>query len=244
MALREPPVAEHRARRVIERVPGSRSRWFDSPYVSLDLINQTGFPLESGRKTWARSITPRMSNTPVPLRNRHLAALLAWMIPGLGHIYQKRTSKGILYAVCILTLYFLGFAFGQGKNVYWRWVNPLHSPDKFCLHYLGQFFVGLPALPALIQATLVHYGFPTLLGGFMAEPSQNVINGLNSSGRLVDVGTIYTTVAGLLNVLAIYDALEGPAYADLEAEELEENAAETAGSSETNLDRIKVEPTT
>ena len=49
----------------------------------------------------------------------------------------------------------------------------------------------------------------------MAEPPQNVINGLHPRlGKLVEIGTIYTTVAGLLNVLAIYDAYEGPAYAD------------------------------
>ena len=46
----------------------------------------------------------------------------------------------------------------------------------------------------------------------MAEPPQNVINGLHHLGKLVEIGTIYTTVAGLLNILAIYDAFEGPAY--------------------------------
>jgi TM2 domain-containing membrane protein YozV len=159
-----------------------------------------------------------MSTTPVPLRNRYLAAVLAWLIPGLGHFYQGRRGKGILYAVCLLSLYFVGFALGEGKIVYWRWVSPLQNPDKFCLHYIGQFFIGLAALPGLIQGTLHYYGFAPILGGFMAEPSQNVINGLQLHGKLIEVGTIYTTVAGLLNVLAIYDALEGPAYADLEFE--------------------------
>src|SRR5215212_9204266 len=129
-----------------------------------------------------------MARSTVPLKNPSRAALLAWLVPGLGHIYQGRTAKGILYAVCILSLYFLGFAMGEGKVVYWRWVNPLHSPEKFCLHYVGQIFVGLPALPALIQSTLAYYGWPTLLGGFMAEPPQNVINGLHRElGKLVEV---------------------------------------------------------
>lgn len=153
--------------------------------------------------------------------NPYRAAFLAWLVPGLGHIYQGRTAKGILYAVCILALYFLGFALGEGKIVYWRWVNPFENPDKFCLHYVGQFFVGLPALPALIQSTLSYFGLNPILGGFMAEPHQNVINSLLPRfGKLVEVGTIYTTVAGLLNVLAIYDAFEGPAYSDLDEAEL------------------------
>ena len=102
---------------------------------------------------------------------------------------------------------------GEGKIVYWRWVNPLNNPEKFCLYYIGQFFVGLPALPALIQGTLQLLRLDPILWGFMAEPSQNVINGLHPRlGKLVEIGTIYTTVAGLLNILAIYDAYEGPAY--------------------------------
>jgi hypothetical protein len=108
---------------------------------------------------------------------------------------------------------------GECKIVYWRWVSPLNS-DKFCLYYPGQFFVGLPALPALIQATLSHYGQDPILWGFMSEPSQIVLNGLHPRlGKLVEIGTIYTTIAGLLNILAIYDAYEGPAFIDTDEEE-------------------------
>jgi hypothetical protein len=43
------------------------------------------------------------------------------------------------------------------------------------------------------------------------------LNGLHPRlGKLVEIGTIYTTVAGLLNILAIYDAYEGPAYQELD----------------------------
>jgi hypothetical protein len=160
-----------------------------------------------------------MTTSNTPLRHPYRAAFLAWLLPGLGHFYQGRTRKGWLYAICILGLYVVGFALGEGKIVYWRWVNPLHNPDKFCLYYIGQFFVGLPALPALIQGT-IHYLSPDTVApfwGFMAEPSQLVINGLQPRlGKLVEIGTIYTTVAGLLNVLAIYDAFEGPALPETE----------------------------
>jgi hypothetical protein len=155
--------------------------------------------------------------SPVPLRHPRRAAFLAWLLPGLGHFYQGRTGKGWLYAICILGLYLVGYVLGEGKVVYWRWVNPLSNPDRFCLYYVGQFFVGLPALPALLQGTL-HYLWPDMTApfwGFMAEPSQNVLNGMHHRlGKLVEIGTIYTTVAGLLNILAIYDALEGPAFLD------------------------------
>ena len=160
-----------------------------------------------------------MTEQTVSLRNPLKAAFLAWLIPGLGHFYQGRTGKGILYAVCILGLYAAGMVMGEGQIVYWRWVNPISNPEKFCLYYIGQFFVGLPALPALIQSTLSRYGHDPILAGFMAEPSQLVLNGLQAKlGKLVEIGTIYTTVAGLLNILAIYDAYEGPAYQSYEEE--------------------------
>ena len=124
-----------------------------------------------------------MKPAPIDLKNRPLAALLAYLIPGLGHLYQGRTGKGILYGVCILGLYFVGLAMGEWRNVYWRWVSPVQDSERFCFYYLGQFFVGLPALPALIQATLLHYGHEPIAGGFLAEPSQNQINSLTCSER-------------------------------------------------------------
>jgi hypothetical protein len=175
-----------------------------------------------------------MNPSPVPLRHPLQAAFLAWLVPGLGHFYQGRRGKGWLYAICILGLYLVGLLLGEGKVVYWRWVNPLNNPEKFCLYYVGQFFVGLPALPALIQGTL-HYYFPEMgpiLWGFMAEPSQNVLNALQGRGKVVEIGTIYTTVAGLLNVLAIYDALEGPAYLDAEEPSRSESTSSEVASRE------------
>ena len=156
-----------------------------------------------------------MTRTQVDLKNPYLAAFLAWLVPGLGHLYQGRRGKAILYFVCIIGLFLIGMVMGQGKIVYWRWVNPLRSSEDFRIWYPAQFWVGLISFPALIQATLVKYGMNPILGGYLAEPSMNAINALHSSaGRFVDIGVVYTSIAGLLNVLAIYDAYEGPAMVD------------------------------
>jgi hypothetical protein len=155
-----------------------------------------------------------MPNPPVDLKNRYLALLLAWMVPGLGHVYQGRTSKGILYAVCILSLFLVGLALGDWKIVYWRWVGPVTNTEQFCFNYLCQFWAGLVALPALIQSTLKWYDMRPILWGFMSVPSENELNGLYPKlGKFVEIGTLYTSVAGLLNILAMYDAFEGPAHA-------------------------------
>jgi hypothetical protein len=158
-----------------------------------------------------------MNEPTVALRDPLKAAFLAWLIPGWGHLYQGRKGKAILYASCILGLYLMGMLMGEGKIVYWRWVSPFNNPEKFCIYYLGQFWVGLAALPALIQGTLQHFGHDPILRGFLAEPPQVILNGLHPRlGKLVEIGTIYTTIAGLLNILAIYDAYEGPAYQEYE----------------------------
>ncbi len=154
----------------------------------------------------------------VNLRNPGLAAFLAWFIPGVGHLYQRRYAKGVLFMVCILGTYFFGFALGGGKVVY----ASFRAPD-IRWPYVCQFGVGLPALPALIQRQRVIASRPPkepLWNGFMAPPKQPVLE--SQFDQLADwhgdlrsrfeLGTVYTMIAGLLNVLAIYDALAGPVF--------------------------------
>jgi len=185
-----------------------------------------------------------MTRTPIPLKNPAKAAVLAWLVPGLGHYYQGRKGKAILYAVCIIGLYTIGLVLGQGKVVYWTWTNPLANSERFRISFLFQAPVGLPALLALLQSILKWFGEQPILWGFLSEPSQNRINGLQLQGRIVEIAWIYTTVAGLLNVLAIYDAFDGPAHAEEpeEAETLESaTVASEHGSANGVVDGLKVE---
>lgn len=158
----------------------------------------------------------------VDLRNRPLAALLAWLIPGAGHIYQGRKTKGSLFFVCILSTWILGFALGGGHVVYASW-----QPGDKRWHYLLQAGVGVAALPALIQGDRMRRGtvngettlaYEPLWGGFMAPPNRPVIESEADEvsawyarrGAGYEMGTWYTVIAGLLNILVIYDAYGGP----------------------------------
>lgn len=168
-----------------------------------------------------------MTDPPIDLKNRYLAAFLAWLVPGLGHWYQGRRGKAALYGICILGLYFTGMVLGEFKVAYWRWTTPWADPENFRLSYVGQFWTGLVALPGLIQSALRHYGFGPILWGYMDMPPQHAINALHPRlHKLVEVGNVYTVVAGLLNILAIYDALEGPAFGDEEAPATEKAVVE------------------
>ena len=149
---------------------------------------------------------------PVDLKNPSTAILLAWLIPGVGHLYQGRRGKGILFLVCILSIYFLGLSMGGGRVVYAKWDDTEKRLPLLC-----QLGVGLPTMPALVQAFLVNNGMnPIEIAGvrFMAPPVDNQENAQlhRKYGYLFEMGTLYTMIAGLLNILVIYDAGAGPVW--------------------------------
>lgn len=180
----------------------------------------------------------------IDLRDPAVAAVLAWLIPGLGHFYQRRTAKGLLFFICIMSTFFYGVYLGGSSELGWgRVVYASWRPGDKRLPYLCQVCVGLPALPALVQASRVRNGKPPRWNGFMAPPSldgqarpgQPPIDILHKKlHRFFELGTVYTMVAGLLNVLAIYDAWGGPVFT--EEEEKKDKEAENEDSSSADAD--------
>jgi TM2 domain-containing membrane protein YozV len=176
-----------------------------------------------------------------------LAAFLSYLIPGLGQIYQGRIAKGLLFFVCVYTLFFYGLYQGSGSvtvngktytvssNVYLPDTadqnNPLGLPRLAANLYnrpqfLAQFWIGIAAWPALWQYANADKQDPRpdgegdrLLGTFERTPSQEALNALNTSrDKLIDLGWVYTVIAGVLNIMVIYDALAGPAFPAREPE--------------------------
>lgn len=170
-----------------------------------------------------------------------VAAVLSYLIPGLGQIYQGRIGKGILFFVCVYTLFFAGTYLGSGtvriqrddkieaytvsSNVYLPDTmdqnNPFNLPRLAANLYnrpqfAGQFWVGIAAWPAVWQYLTYdrrqEQGDP-LLGNFERTPSEAALNAVHTSGdKLLELGWVFTVIAGVLNVMVIYDALAGPAF--------------------------------
>ena len=109
----------------------------------------------------------------IDLKDPRLAAFLAWLVPGLGHIYQGRTGKGVLFFVCIVGTFFYGMYIGDGRVVYASTANVFSMQflhDRW--QYVCQVGAGLPALPALVQRQRVRDGKAPLFGDkFMRPPS-------------------------------------------------------------------------
>jgi uncharacterized protein DUF6677 len=83
----------------------------------------------------------------IPFKNRWLAGVFAFLIPGGGHLYQGRWFKGIVCGLCVLGTFIYGMGLGDWGVVYWK-----HDPLNVLNPFYAQLFVGLPALPSLIQS--------------------------------------------------------------------------------------------
>jgi uncharacterized protein DUF6677 len=182
----------------------------------------------------------------VDLKNPALAGVLAWLVPGLGHFYQGRMAKGIVFFACIMSTFTYGIYLGGSSELGWgRVVYASWRPGQRRLPFLCQIGMGLPAMPALLEAQRAADGRKPLFGGFMAPPrpiddpnagrrrealfEQPTLDELHRRlHRYFDVGTAYTMIAGLLNVLAIYDACCGPVIAENRKDEEEEPSEDSS----------------
>ena len=179
------------------------------------------------------------SNEPleIELKQPWLAAVLAWVLPGMGHLYQGRTGKGLLFFVCIMGTFLFGLWIGGGKVVYAS--SPGEEPWRW--QYYCQLGVGGPALPALLKRTPVEQRRED--AGIMAPPAHVPVRVRDSSGNEAiqpneleawtverhpgfELGTVYTVVAGLLNVLVICDAYAGPLVLTPRKKEKDDDEAE------------------
>lgn len=173
----------------------------------------------------------------VDLKDPALAAFLAWLIPGLGHLYQGRRGKAGLFFVCIMGTFLYGLYLGSdsdpndGKDLGWgRVVYVSWRDGDKRLKYLCQVGVGLPALPAVVQSIRTGKGRQAWWNGFMAPPplvgerrpdgtevdqfGRPTLNTLKKELDYFEFGEVYTMIAGLLNILAIYDACCGPVFSE------------------------------
>jgi TM2 domain-containing membrane protein YozV len=159
----------------------------------------------------------RYANIEIDLKNPVIAAVLAWLWPGAGHLYQRRIGKGLLYMVCILVTFYWGLAMGDGHVVYASFSKPdIRYP------YIFQIGVGLPAFPAIAQKAAADNGHRIFDSHYMAPPRgekreqqhDELATWHEQLGFYFELGTLYTMIAGLLNMLVIYDAYAGPVFAD------------------------------
>lgn len=179
------------------------------------------------------------------------AAFLSYLLPGLGQIVQGRIGKGVLYFICLYGLFFYGLSMGSWKNVWLgdygqqtdvqvvgRKLPGVLKDLSYRREFAGQFWIGIAAWPAVVQYQTTE-PIPKsedpgkeswqpkenrLFGAYMQVPPEAELNKLQRDGdKRWDLGWVFTVIAGVLNILVIYDALAGPVVRD------EDDKAKPAG---------------
>ncbi len=111
-----------------------------------------------------------------------LAALLAWLVPGAGHFYLGLRKRALLLFISIELTFFMGLYIGTLRIV---------EPAESMFWFLAQIFAGLNTIVARLWATSSY-----------AEVTTPLIRDWSYY-----MAVLYTGIAGLLNLLAIFDTV-------------------------------------
>ncbi len=113
-----------------------------------------------------------------PVGNPYLAMILAWLVPGLGHLYLRRYVRGLVFLAIVLAC--LGVGCSLQGNLY----QPLRGQPLTLLATGGAMGMGLPYF-------LLRYG-----AGYAGD----------IVGAGYEYGTAFLLTAGLMNWLLLLDA--------------------------------------
>jgi len=145
---------------------------------------------------------PKDSNantiTSPPVYKIALVYLLGWLVPGAGHIPGGSPRRALAYFLTIVSTFCIGIAITDANTI---------SLDQHPWYFLMQICGGLPPLAVWIS----HLG--------AALP--------NTVTPYTDIGFLFTSVAGLLNILVIFHAhdLLCEKYANMQSQTKEKTGA-------------------
>jgi len=125
---------------------------------------------------------PAKPQTPPPpeVGSLVLLCLAAWAIPGVGHIWQKRRTKGLIFLVALPLMFAIGLAI-HGR------LFPFDFSDPFVCMIAGAEFGG---------------GLPYLIGNALGLGAGQV------RAVTYEYGNTFLMTAGLLNLLVVIDAYD------------------------------------
>lgn len=118
-----------------------------------------------------------MPRSPSPL----FVVFAAWLVPGGGHFVLGRTTSAIVFFLVVSVTFFGGMYLTDFTNV---------SPERHGFYFLAH----------------ILNGGETLIASYLTRgiPEDHVPRHLGTSTE--DIGTLYSAVAALLNVIVVMDA--------------------------------------
>lgn len=113
-----------------------------------------------------------------------LAGICAWLFPGAGHLIIGEWRRALVIAISICGLFVAGLYIGSIGVI-----DPVHDAISY--------YTQVPASPAVI-----------ILNRLSQQMGQGTPAGrILAFGRPCEIGQIYTSVAGMLNLLCILSAV-------------------------------------
>lgn len=119
------------------------------------------------------------------MQNPFVIGILAWLIPGAGHIAQGRTKRGVFIGLAIITMIIVGILSG---GAYYPGFPFKDGALLFLLNVFAKLGSGIGTIASFL---------------FSIEPSPNTpaLATFEYGGRMIET-------AGLLNYLSVIDAAD------------------------------------
>ena len=149
-----------------------------------------------------------------------LTGLLAWVIPGVGHVYLGRTLRGLIICICINGLFWTGVAFGgiftvEPLRQKWWFAAQMCSGVSGAAGWLRQerYRRAVTATfhdPELQTPTPTRptHARPNLPHEWWEAYNQALADkGVNLNYPADTVARSYSGIAGMLNLMCIFDAI-------------------------------------
>ena len=117
--------------------------------------------------------------------NPIVVAVLAWFFPGAGHLVQKRIKRGLIISAAIWTMFVIAILSG---GAYYPGFEFKDGQLLYLLNVFATFGNGLGSLISFLVSV---------------EPNKDV-----AARATFEYGGRFLEVAGLLNYLAVMDAID------------------------------------
>lgn len=139
-----------------------------------------------------------------------LALLGAAIFPGLGHALGGDIKRGLCVAAGVLGLFVGGIAIGgidvidSKEDRVWFYGQSLVGPLAFGVDYLHQSqFKVRETTSGIVRSAYPHEGRDPIT---RAPIQGGTPPNRKSIGKMNEIGTLFATIAGMMNVIALIDA--------------------------------------
>lgn len=134
------------------------------------------------------------------------AALLGWILPGMGQFYLGHRRRGIYCTVGVLGLFLGGILIGGVDSVdrredpLWFYAQAGAGPVAFAADWMNASLVKSGRVGELVESPAPP----------MSRTPVPKVSTLKSVTPVGEVGILYCALAGLMNVVVVLDALRRP----------------------------------